>query len=635
MPTPLRVLILEDNAADTELVVHELRRAEFDPHWQRVDSKADFLSALNPVVDAIIADYSLPQFDGLSALKAVQERHLDIPFILVSGTIGEEVAVDAMKQGAADYLLKDRLARLGPAVARALEQKQLREAKRIADQTVQESAKRFRALIENSSDAIALVGPDGTILYASPAVTRILGYEINEYVGRIAFELIHPDDLESAREAFSRILQQPGISVSVQARELHKDGSWHWLDGVATNLLDEPGVRAIVVNFRDITERKRAEDVIDRRVAELEAVNKISAALRTAQTVGEMLTALLDETLDVLDAGAGAIGFYDAVHGELRETIARGWCTQIVEPLLRPREGIAGHVFTTGKAYISREFARDPLTRKSTRLDIPGGWGGACVPIRAALEIVGVLFISIQLPRELTLNEIHLLTTLAEIAGSAIHRMRLHEALEEAYETTLEGWSHALDLRDRETEGHTQRVAELTLRLARAMGMSESELVHVRRGVLLHDIGKMGISDNILLKPAALSIEEWKVMHMHPTYAYQLLEQIEFLLPALDIPYSHHEKWDGTGYPRGLKGDAIPLAARIFAVVDVWDALRSERPYRSAWSEEQALQYIREQAGRYFDPQVVAQFLQMMGAERESAQEDKPKAQQAQREDRE
>src|SRR5574341_76761 len=203
MPTPLRVLILEDNAADTELVVHELRRAEFDPHWQRVDSKADFLSALNPVVDAIIADYSLPQFDGLSALKAVQERHLDIPFILVSGTIGEEVAVDAMKQGAADYLLKDRLARLGPAVARALEQKQLREAKRIADQTVQESAKRFRALIENSSDAIALVGPDGTILYASPAVTRILGYEINEYVGRIAFELIHPDDLESAREAFS------------------------------------------------------------------------------------------------------------------------------------------------------------------------------------------------------------------------------------------------------------------------------------------------------------------------------------------------------------------------------------------------------------------------------------------------
>lgn len=182
-----------------------------------------------------------------------------------------------------------------------------------------------------------------------------------------------------------------------------------------------------------------------------------------------------------------------------------------------------------------------------------------------------------------------------------------------AYDTTLEGWSRALDLRDKETEGHTQRVAELTVRLARALGVHEAELVHIRRGALLHDIGKMGIPDGVLLKPGPLSSEEWEIMRKHPVYAYELLAPISYLSPILDIPYYHHEKWDGSGYPRGLRGEQIPLAVRIFAVVDVWDALRSDRPYRDAWPKDQALQYIKEQAGRHFDPQVVDMFLRIAG----------------------
>ena len=178
-----------------------------------------------------------------------------------------------------------------------------------------------------------------------------------------------------------------------------------------------------------------------------------------------------------------------------------------------------------------------------------------------------------------------------------------------AYDATLEGWSRALDLRDKETEGHTQRVTEITLQLARKMGFSDAELVHVRRGALLHDIGKMGIPDRVLLKPGSLTDEEWDVMRKHPVYAYELLSPIPYLRPALDIPYCHHEKWDGAGYPRRLKGDQIPLAARIFAVVDVWDALRSDRPYRAAWSDDQAREYIRSQAGTHFDPSVVRAFL--------------------------
>lgn len=186
-----------------------------------------------------------------------------------------------------------------------------------------------------------------------------------------------------------------------------------------------------------------------------------------------------------------------------------------------------------------------------------------------------------------------------------------HTQLLNAYEATIEGWSRAMDLRDRETEGHSRRVADQTEELAKALGMSKDELLHVRRGALLHDMGKLGVHDSILHKPAQLTDEEWTMMRKHPQLAYDMLYPVEYLRPALDIPYCHHEKWDGSGYPRGLKGDEIPLPARLFAIVDVWDALTSNRPYRRAWTKENALAYIREQSGKYFDPQIVELFFRV------------------------
>ena len=182
--------------------------------------------------------------------------------------------------------------------------------------------------------------------------------------------------------------------------------------------------------------------------------------------------------------------------------------------------------------------------------------------------------------------------------------------LAQAYDATLEGWSRALELRERETAGHSQRVVQMTLRLAEVFGIKEEDLVHIRRGALLHDIGKLGIPDSILLKPGPLTKEEWEIMRQHPVYSNQLIESIPYLRPALEIPNYHHEWWDGSGYPRRLKGEDIPIAARIFAVVDVWDALISKRPYRPAWSEDQAAQYLREQAGKHFDPRVVQAFFE-------------------------
>jgi len=191
-------------------------------------------------------------------------------------------------------------------------------------------------------------------------------------------------------------------------------------------------------------------------------------------------------------------------------------------------------------------------------------------------------------------------------------RKLAEDNLARAYDTTLEGWSHALDLRDKETEGHTRRVTEAAVTLARALNISEEEIIHIKRGGLLHDIGKMGIPDSILLKPAALTDEEWTIMHKHPTYAYEMLSQIDYLKPAMEIPYCHHEKWDGSGYPRGLRGEQIPLSARIFAVVDVWDALSFDRPYRNGWTKEQVIEKIRSEAGTHFDPKVVTMFLDLL-----------------------
>jgi len=238
------------------------------------------------------------------------------------------------------------------------------------------------------------------------------------------------------------------------------------------------------------------------------------------------------------------------------------------------------------------------------------------VPLVSKGQALGVLEIFHRAALDPDPEWVEFLQTLAGQAALALDNAALFEKLQRtnvdlvlAYDATLEGWSKALDLRDRETEGHTQRVTELAMRLSRAMGVSESQLEQIRRGALIHDIGKMGIPDSILLKPGPLTEDEWGIMRRHPTLAYDFLSSIVFLRQALDIPYAHHEHWDGSGYPRMLKGDQIPLAARIFAVIDVYDALCSDRPYRPAWPETKAREYIREQSAKYFDPKVVDAFL--------------------------
>jgi putative nucleotidyltransferase with HDIG domain len=241
------------------------------------------------------------------------------------------------------------------------------------------------------------------------------------------------------------------------------------------------------------------------------------------------------------------------------------------------------------------------------------------VPLIAKGEIKGVLELFHRSPLETNGEWEGFLQTLATQLAIAIDNSQMFENLQKShldltlsYDATIEGWARALEMRDMETEGHSRRVVEITLDLAESMGIDGKELAHIRRGALLHDIGKMAVPDVILQKPGNLTDEEWEIMRLHPTYAMEWLSSTDYLLPALDIPYCHHEKWDGTGYPQGLKGNLIPKAARIFAIVDVWDALRSDRPYRKAWPRKKILEYIQDQSGKHFDPAVVVKFLEML-----------------------
>jgi response regulator RpfG family c-di-GMP phosphodiesterase len=286
---------------------------------------------------------------------------------------------------------------------------------------------------------------------------------------------------------------------------------------------------------------------------------------------------------------------------------------------LRVGEGIAGRAALERRSIGIPDLQKDGSEFK--RMPLIEGEGFVsyyAAPLIAKGQVKGVLDVLHRSHLEIDEEWMSFFISLAAQAAIAIDNAALFSDLQRsntelilAYDTTIEGWARALELRDQETEGHTKRATEMTLRLALAMGMDGDELVHVRRGALLHDIGKMSIPDSILLKNGPLTDEEWQMMRRHPAYAFEVLSPIAYLRQALDIPYCHHERWDGTGYPRGLKGEQIPLAARIFSLADIWDALHSDRRYHSAWPEQQIREYIRSLSGTQFDPRVVEAFLNM------------------------
>jgi putative nucleotidyltransferase with HDIG domain len=371
---------------------------------------------------------------------------------------------------------------------------------------------------------------------------------------------------------------------------------------------------------RNITERRRAQETVQLQLKRLNALHSIDRAITASLDLSVTLDVLLEQITTQLKIDASAILLLNQHTQLLEYVVSKGFRSNALKyTRLKLGESNAGRAATERHMIMIPDlkkqldgFERSKLFPKEDFVVY------FAVPLFAKDQIKGVLELFHRAPLDLDPEWFEFLKTIAQQAAIAIDNATLFEELQRsnielarAYDTTIEGWSRAMELRDKQTEGHTQRVTDMTIRMARDLGMDEEEIMHIRRGALLHDIGKMGIPDDILLKPGFLTEEEREIMKLHCNYAHDMLYPIEHLRPALDIPYYHHEKWDGTGYPEGLKGEEIPLAVRIFAVVDVWDALCSSRPYRPAWPKDKATEHIRSLAGIHFDPKIVELFLKM------------------------
>jgi len=358
----------------------------------------------------------------------------------------------------------------------------------------------------------------------------------------------------------------------------------------------------------------------------LSTLLKVSSTLASSLEIADVLQIAIESATDLIDLDTGAIYLLE------HETLYLGATTpplpaQFPEELRLARLDDHPHVkaTVTQKTSVYLNDASKASLSPAEKIIVDSRQLRSILyfPLMLKEKAIGTFIVGTTgKSRKFSKDEIDLCNILSFQVSLAVANAQLYEKAQQAivnvthaYDATLEGWSRVLDMRDHVTDEHTHRVTDLTVALADRMGIPESELGHIRRGALLHDIGKMGIPDAILQKTDVLSDDEWLIMKTHPQLAYQLLSHINYLEPAMDIPYCHHEKWNGTGYPRGLKGEEIPLAARIFAVVDVFDALTSDRPYRRAWKKEDAIAFIQEQTGQHFYPEAVKAFLDMLGSE--------------------
>ncbi|NWF63440.1 MAG: PAS domain-containing protein [Chloroflexi bacterium] len=431
-----------------------------------------------------------------------------------------------------------------------------------AIQTLTDQLQHYLTKSPTITYALRIQGRLWVPMWKSENIYRILGYSVEESLSSTWWDtVVHPDDLESAVACSSKLYEDD--SLTREYRFVRKDGSIIWIHDEMRLIRDQNGnPMEAVGSWTDITERKKMEEAL------LTSQENLNNMINSAPFGALIYELQQDDTLLFVAVNDTACKLLSKERGALLRSNV-----EAVFPLLCQTEvpSELRKVIRTGS-----KFYTDQLRYKDQQFD-------------------GVF-------------EVHVVP----LGGkTAVIFFRNISELAQAYEETLEGWSHAMDLRDKETEGHTRRVTQMTLAIAQSMGLSETELTHIRRGALLHDMGKMAIPDHILLKQDTLSDEEWAIMKKHPVFAYEMLHSISFLRQALDIPYCHHEKWDGSGYPRGLKGEEIPLSARIFAVADVWDALRYDRPYRKGWTSEKVLEYIREQSGKHFDPNVVEVFLKI------------------------
>ena len=424
---------------------------------------------------------------------------------------------------------------------------------------------------------------------------------------------------DDQKEKFERILQmvQQTGDVNTLQYSMPVSDQIRWFDARLVPISNSQ----LMLVARDITECREIENRSMRQMQQFSALRSIDLAIASGLDLNLLLSMLLDQVTALLRIDAVSILLLNSKTNMLEFTAGKGFYSNSLQHThLKLGEGCAGRVAVERKmlnipdlTQNGREFSRSPHFIQEHFISYYG------VPLLAKGRILGVLEMFHRSPLHPDADWLDFLVMIAGQAAIAIDSglmfkevQRSNMELNLAYDATIEGLSRALDLRDKRTKEHARRVTETTIGLAVRLGVGGSDLVHIRRGAILHDIGKVAIPDEILFKPGPLAEDEWEIMRRHPSIAVDLLSPVTYLAPAMDIPHWHHEKWDGTGYPDELSGNQIPFPARLFALVDVYDALISDRPYRPAWSRRDAVEYIESQSGKHFDPKIVPEFLDLI-----------------------
>lgn len=482
-------------------------------------------------------------------------------------------------------------------------------------QNLPTAAQRLDAMFWAFNDLLFILDSSGTILdykagdAAQPQITP------QGFIHRKIQDILPPEVGRRISDSISKL--RGGTKVTFLEYFLDTPIGRSWYESRLISISNEQSIMFV----RDITKYKHTEEKSRRQLDQLSALRSIDLAITSGLDLNSTLNVILEHVRTQLNVDSACILLLDPHTKLLEFAAAMGFNTSALQHTrLEIGEAYAGRAVLNRKTFyipnlksLQKAFLRSPLLHQEKFVSY------YAVPLITKGQIVGVLEIFHRTALLSDQDWLNYMETLAGQAAIAIDNAMLFKNLQLsnteltlAYDKTIEGWSRALDLRDKETEGHSRRVTELTFKLASQMGIEQPELGHICRGAMLHDIGKVAIPDNILLKPGPLNEEEWITMRRHPLIAVELLTSIEHLAPALDIPRSHHERWNGMGYPDHLAGEEIPLAARLFAVVDVYDALTSDRPYRSAWTQTETMKYISDQSGTHFDPHVVPAFIDMM-----------------------
>ena len=491
------------------------------------------------------------------------------------------------------------------------------------EEALRSSEKRYRSLFEAASDAIFLMEGD-RFIDCNQRTLEVFGCTREQIIGESPYRFSppqQPDGKNSQNSAQEKIAQAlNGKSLTFEWKHCRLDGTQFDAE-VSLNRVEINHHHCLLAIVRDIGDRKRVENQVKLQLERLRALHRIDIAISSSMDLNVILNVLLDQLISQLDVDAADVLLYNPHLRKLEYTAGRGFRqTRASRPSVRLGEGYGGQAALERRTiHVPALVSRDSIIQTGLFNNQEKFSSYIASPLIAKGQVKGVLEVFHREELQPDDQWLNFLEMLAGVAAIAIDNLGLFNDLQKsnmeltlAYDATIEGWSRALDLRDRETEGHTQRVTELTLQLAQRTGIPENEYIYIRWGALLHDIGKMGVPDQILLKPGPLTAAEWEIMQKHPMYALEMLQPISFLNKAIDIPYCHHERWDGTGYPRGLEGEQIPFSARLFSIVDMWDALGSNSPYRNAWHNEDIIDHIRSLSGSHFDPAVVDVFMEMI-----------------------